>query len=95
MKKIVQVIAAATGGWNCHFGVTEEQAYCVLNARPGQHIRLNEPGETLTVSDTQTIYHFKQVKDGGSGEELVRSSVLDKLEELIAEHAWTDDEVGT
>jgi hypothetical protein len=95
MKKIVQVIVAATGGWTYHFGVTEEQAYGILNARPGQQIRLNEPNEILTVSDTQTIYHFKQVNDGGSGEELVRSSVLRKLQDLTAERAWTDDEVGT
>ena len=95
MEKVVQVIVVATGGWTYAFGVTEDQADRILNARPGQQIQLNEPGQILKVSDTQTICHFKQFNNGGSDGELVRSSILRKLQELIAERAWSDDEVGT
>ncbi|MCP3419271.1 hypothetical protein NLM16_34710 [Bradyrhizobium brasilense] len=91
MDKVVQVISAATGGWTYHFGVTAEQTEQVLNAAVGEKIKLNEPGEVLVVWDAKTICHSRPTSGGMKSEELVRSSVLHKQQELIAGRAWSSD----
>lgn len=88
MSLIVQVIVKATGGWGFHFGVTETQAYQILNARVGETVILNEPEERLRISDANTAQHFMHEKGGATSEDLVRQSILDKIHELINEGAW-------
>jgi hypothetical protein len=90
MERIVQVVSVATGGWTYHFGITADQAKRILSASVGEEIKLNEPGEVLKIWDVETICHLRQVRDGMKHEELVRSSVLQKLEELILDRAWDE-----
>lgn len=92
MDKTVQVISVATGGWRYQFGVTADQAEAIINAAIGERIELCEPGEILIVHDAETICHFRPVSDGSKSEELVRSDVLYKLQQLIEERAWSSSE---
>lgn len=92
MDKTVHVISVATGGWRYHFGVTADQAEAIINAAIGERIELCEPGEILIVHDAETICHFRPVSDGSKSEELVRSDVLYKLQQLIEERAWSSSE---
>lgn len=92
MDKIVQVISVAIGGWKYHFGVTADQAEAIINAAIGERIELSEPGEILVVHDAETICHFRRVSGGSKSEELVRSDVLHKLQQLIEERAWSPSE---
>lgn len=95
MDKIIPVISAATGGWMYQLDITASQAEDILNAVTGERIELNRPGEVLVVHDAKTICHFLPIPGGMTSEELVRSGLLRKLQELLGERAWStndDDE---
>lgn len=92
MSKIVHVTVQATGGWGFHFGVTEEQAIRIVQARVGQRIALNEPGEVVTIYE-DSVGHFTRNNDGGAtSEELETASLMAELDALFERQAWADAE---
>jgi ribosomal protein S6E (S10) len=89
---IIQVFTQATGGWKFHFGVTENQAYQIINARIGDVVLLSEPGEQIRRFDNKTFTNSKITGGGGTNEDLVAADVIAKVQDLIDENAWSPEE---
>ena len=87
----IQVIIKATGGWGFHFGVTKKQAEEILQASDGDVIQLDGDIETLTVGRS-TMGHWKKQGNGATFEELVASDVRRRLNQLIVEDDWEQEE---
>ncbi|WP_157221986.1 hypothetical protein [Chromobacterium haemolyticum] len=89
---IIQVVARATGGWLFHFGITESQAYQIINTKAGSIVSLNGPNEQIKRSDSETFCHFVRLHDGSTTEDLVASDVIEKINDLINSRAWDANE---